>query len=249
MRVAIRRLRSLLVLFERFVEPHVSERFEQELRRLGQVLGVARDWDVFLAETLPRAIKDRADLDWIEPLRARALERRHAAHQAAKKAVLEPAFARFVLAFRAWSGSGEGALPHRLLDRPLSQIAPDMLSRLARKVERRLADSDPDDPESLHSLRKSAKKLRYGIEYFEGLYGKKAKAYSKRCNAVQKRLGALNDLATLTRLAMELTQDGRLDLAPALGVLANRGEELAAKELKGLGKTLRRFERADPFWT
>jgi hypothetical protein len=66
---------------------------------------------------------------------------------------------------------------------------------------------------------------------------------------VQKRLGALNDLATLTRLAMELTQDGRLDLAPALGVLANRGEELAAKELKGLGKTLRRFERADPFWT
>ena len=55
MRVAIRRLRSLLVLFERFLEPHVSERFEEELRRLGQVLGVARDWDVFLTDTLPRA--------------------------------------------------------------------------------------------------------------------------------------------------------------------------------------------------
>jgi CHAD domain-containing protein len=238
-----------LVLFERFAEPHVSERFEQELRRLGQVLGVARDWDVFLAETLPRAIKDGADLDWIEPLRARALERQHAAHQAAKKAVLEPAFARFVLAFQAWSGSGEGALPHRLLDRPMRQVAPDMLSRLARKVERRLADCDPEDPESLHSLRKGAKKLRYGIEYFEGLYGKKAKAYYRRCNTLQKRLGALNDLATLTRLATELTQDGRLDLAPALGILANRSEALTAKELKGLGKTLRKFEREDPFWT
>jgi triphosphatase len=249
MRVAIRRLRSLLVLFERFLEPHVSERFEEELRRLGQVLGVARDWDVFLADTLPRAVKDSSDPDWIEPLRARALERQHAAHQAAKKAVLEPAFARFVLAFEAWSRSGEGALPHRLLDRPLKQVAPDMLSRLARKVESRLADSDPDDADSLHSLRKSAKKLRYGIEYFESLYGKKAKAYYKRCNALQKRLGDLNDLATLTRLAAELTRDGRLDLAPALGILANRSEALAAKELKGLGKALRNFEREDPFWT
>jgi hypothetical protein len=29
---------------------------------------------------------------------------------------------------------------------------------------------------------------------------------------------------------------------------ANRSEALAAKKLEGLGKTLRKFEREDPFW-
>ena len=46
MRIGIRRLRSLLVLFERFLEPHAATRFSDELRRLGRVLGAARDWDV-----------------------------------------------------------------------------------------------------------------------------------------------------------------------------------------------------------
>src|SRR5262249_1281761 len=38
MRIGVRRLRSLLVLFERHLEPHARDRFEEELRRLGQVL-------------------------------------------------------------------------------------------------------------------------------------------------------------------------------------------------------------------
>ena len=248
MRVGIRRLRSLLVLFERFLEPHVSDRFDAELRRLGQVLGVARDWDVFLGEMLPRAVREGADLEWIEPLRAAALHKQHAAHQAAKKAIGEPAFTRFVLAFQAWSGSGDATLPHRLIDRSLGDLAPRLLDRVARKVSKRLGQSDPDDPESLHDLRKSAKKLRYAIQYLEDLYGKKARRYYKRCDRLQTRLGEINDLDTLTRLAADLTQDGRLDLAPALGLLANLGETMTARELKGLDKLLARFEREEPFW-
>jgi len=120
MRIGVRRLRSLLVLFDRFLEPHVSNRFQDELQRLGQVLGVARDWDVVLGETLPRALKG-ANADWIERWRALALERQHSAHQAAKKAILEPGFTN-------------STVPHRLSDRPLVDAAPSMLSRLARKV-------------------------------------------------------------------------------------------------------------------
>jgi triphosphatase len=72
MRVGIRRLRSLLVLFEPFLERHAAERFADELRRLGRVLGSPRDWDVFLDESLPAAIETAADLKTIEPLRAAA---------------------------------------------------------------------------------------------------------------------------------------------------------------------------------
>ena len=247
MRVGIRRLRSLLVLFEGFVEPHAAARFEDELRRLGRVLGEARDWDVFLAESLPAAIETAADLKAVEPLRAAAEERRHAAHQAAKKAVQEPSFTRFVLAFRAWSGSAEATIPDRVGDRPLEELAPAMLDRVARKVDKRVAAADPDEPTTLHELRKSAKKLRYAIEYFESLYGGSAERYSKRCSALQKRLGSFNDLVTLERLADELTVD-RLDLAPALGVVGNRSKAHLARTLERLDKPLARMERAKPFW-
>jgi inorganic triphosphatase YgiF len=249
MRVGVRRLRSLLALFERFLEPHVRERFDEELQRLGQVLGVARDWDVFLVDTVPQAIQAGADLEWIEPLRARALEKQRAAHQAAKKAVQEPAFTRFVLTLEAWSRSDEALLPQRRKDLTMKDVAPDMLDRLAGKVGKRLAQSDADDPASLHSLRKSAKKLRYGIQYLEALYGEDAESYLARCDKLQKRLGELNDLDTMTRLARELTQDGRLDLAPALGPLASLAEEMTARELGGLKKIFGKFEREKPFWT
>jgi CHAD domain-containing protein len=247
MRVGIRRLRSLLMLFERFVEPHAAARFANELRRLGRVLGVARDWDVFLAESLPAVVETAADLKTVEPLRALADQRRHAAHQAAKEAVQEASFTRFVLAFRAWSQSAEAAMPGRVGERRLEDLAPTMLDRLARKVGKRLANSDPDEPVTLHELRKSAKKLRYAIEYFDSLYGAAAEPYYKRCSALQKRLGELNDLVTLGRLAEELTAD-RLDLAPALGVLGNRSQPQVARAIERLDRPLARMERAKSFW-
>src|SRR5262245_8455934 len=248
MRIGIRRLRSLLVLFERHLEPHARDRFEEELRRLGLVLGAARDWDVFLADTLPTVLKAGADLDWIEPLRTVAVERCHAAHSAAKKAVLDAAFTRFVLAFHAWGLSGGNTLAAKAHTLSLEQVAPKMLTRLAREAERRLDDSDEGDAASLHRLRKSAKKLRYGVEYLESLYGKRAKAYHKRCDGLQKRLGAINDLSTLIRLATDLARE-RVDLAPALGVLVERGESLLRGELTGLPKRVNRFAREQPFWT
>lgn len=248
-RVAVRRMRSLLVLFERLLEPHAAEQFEDELRRLGQVLGEARDWDVFLSESLKEAAAENGDAGWTSPLRQLARQRQHAAHQAAKKAILEPRFTRFVLAFRAWSLSREGTLRSAFLDRPTKAVAGRLLSRLADKVEDRLADADCDDLESLHSLRKSAKKLRYGIEYLQAQYGGNSKRYYKRCNALQKRLGRINDLASATRLAGELAHDGHLDLTPALGILASRNDVLMARNMKKVRRTLRKFEREDRFWT
>jgi len=248
MRIGLRRLRSLLALFEQYLEPHSAVHFDHALRRLGQVLGEARDWDVFLTETLPCVDDHATGVDWIGPLRALARERQHAAHQAAKKAVLEPAFTRFVLAFQAWSHDRETAVAHDRATLPLEQAAPDMLDRLARKVDRRRAKSDPHDPASLHRLRKSLKKLRYGIEYLQGLYGEKSKRYLKRCNALQKQLGRLNDLENLTRLSDQLANDNRLDLVPALGMLGNRSAALAAPDLKDLDGVAAKFDERPPFW-
>ncbi|MBV8412624.1 MAG: CHAD domain-containing protein [Alphaproteobacteria bacterium] len=248
MRIDVRRLRSLLVLFEPFLEAHAAGHFEDELRRLGQVLGAARDWDVFLEETLPRTVDGAADLVLARSLRELASQRRHSAHQAAKKALLEAPFSRFVLAMRLWT-SEKGAVLKRFAPRPLEDEAPAMLSRLERKVGKRLRACDVDQPTSLHRLRKSLKKLRYGIQYLQSLYDGDAESYLARCNALQKRLGNINDLGTFTRLAEELAQGTRLDLAPAVGMVAENAERLAKKDLDRLGGRLSRFAKARPFWT
>ena len=107
-------------------------------------------------------------------------QRRQDAHRDAKKAILEPGFTRFILAFRAWGLGSEGALQSGLLDRPAKDVAARLMSRLANKVERRLADVDCDELESLHSLRKSAKKLCYGIECLQAQYNGDSKRYYKR---------------------------------------------------------------------
>src|SRR5439155_24338995 len=126
---------------------------------------------------------------------------------------------------------------------------PKMLGRLAKKALKRSARSDVDEAESLHELRKSAKKLRYGIEYLHGLYGDEDKAYHKRCDKLQKQLGHINDLETALRLGAELTQDGRMDLAPALGLMAHWSERRLGKLRKRVAGLRSKFEDERPFWT
>jgi CHAD domain-containing protein len=248
MRIDIRRLRTVLVLFEPFLEAHATRHFEDELRRLGQVLGAARDWDVLIEETLPRVIDGASDLAVVRPLRELASERRRSAHQAAEKALREPAFSRFVLALRLWS-TEKGAVLKRFSARELESEAAGMLMRVQSKARKRQRACDKAEPATLHRLRKSLKRLRYGIEYFGALYGDRAQSYLKRCNALQKRLGDLNDLGTFTRLTEDLADCHRLDLAPALGLLAENAERIEQKNLGRLDTPLRRFANAPPFWT
>jgi inorganic triphosphatase YgiF len=247
MRVAVRRLRSLLMLFAPMVERRSTEHFEDELRRLGDVLGRARDWDVFQDETLPALSEDGIPIEAIELMHAAAGDRRHAAHQDAKKAIAEPGFGRFVLALRAWSRPGGGAIKARQSGRRLSKLAPRLLDRLERKLGRRLDRADADDAPSLHAVRKSAKKLRYGIEYLAGLYGRETRRYLRRCNRLQKRLGALNDLETATVRARELA-DERIDLAPALGLLESWAAEQREPLVRRAVKAERAFVRTAVFW-
>ncbi len=49
-RIAIRRMRSALVLFEPYLEPEATARFEATLKQFGRILGEARDRDVFIKD-------------------------------------------------------------------------------------------------------------------------------------------------------------------------------------------------------
>jgi CHAD domain-containing protein len=71
------------------------------------------------------------------------------------------------------------------------QNCADASRRLSRKVRKRGRSVAPDaSPEALHPLRKSAKKLRYGIEFIASLYPEKdIKRFVKPLKALQESLG------------------------------------------------------------
>ncbi len=252
MRVGIRRLRSALALFEKFLEPHATRQFEAELRRLGQVFGAARDWDVFCTEILPAAGEEPGAKGWTDLLRPPAETARASAHLALSEEFARPNITALVLGMAAWvepDDDGATLLGGAALHRPLRKLAPDLLDRMARRVARRGVHPTRRSATELHDLRKALKKLRYSTDFVASLYpGKSSRRYHKAVGKLQKLLGAGNDAVMATMLAERLSADAHIDLTPAAGALAIWGRKRHAKALRKLPAAWDGFREATPFW-
>jgi len=249
LRVAIRRLRAALVLFRPVLRRETTGRFNEELRRMGQVFGKARDWDVFVGETLPAVEAQGAERGWLDLLRGRAGQWRAAAQADMRRELDGPAFTTLLLGLGGWIEDGAGdptLLGNAALRRPIAELAPALLGRMARKAARRRKRLKGASREELHVWRKSIKKLRYGFEFLAPLYplGKLA-AVVDPCEKLQELLGRLNDEAVTPALAEQLMEGGHADLAPALGVLAGWAEARGRKALRRVPKHWRRLCKAE----
>jgi inorganic triphosphatase YgiF len=250
MRVALRRLRSALVLFKPQLEPYAAARFTEECRHFGHVFGEARDLDVFVLETLADAEREGVDVSRLKPP---AEERRTSAHQKVVALIADPVFTGFVLALSAWiegdawAAAGEDGAD--ILKRPLADLAPKLLDRMARKAQARGGSHlSREKAEKLHELRKSLKRLRYSTEYLGGLYGRKGvKGYRQACEDLQNALGAINDMHSTVDFGATLA-GSTADLVPDVGALAQwceAGSEACRSEID---KAWKAFKDTPRFW-
>jgi len=249
LRVAIRRLRATLVLFRSVLRQETSWRFNEELRRMGQVFGRARDWDVFVGETLSAVEVQGTERGWLDLLRRRAEQWRAAAQADVRRELDGPAFTALLLGLAGWIEDGTEdptLLGDASLRRPIAELAPALLGRMAQKTFRRGKRLKGASREELHALRKSIKKLRYAFEFLAPLYpADKVEAVVEPCEKLQKFLGHLNDAAVTPGLAEQLTEGGHADLAPAVGVLAAWAEARGRKALRRVPKHWRRLGKAE----
>src|SRR5262249_1347041 len=100
-----------------------------------------------------------------------------------------------------------------LADRPAGDTAREGLDKLRRQIRKRGKDLQRLDPERRHKLRIRAKRLRYGLEFFSGLYpGDKdqdrLQAMLKALKAWQDGLGVLNDLRVAQGKGLALAEGG-----------------------------------------
>lgn len=258
MRIGTRRLRSCLALVAPLAPSAALDFMVSEVRWLAGVLGSARDWDVFLRETLPPLAAglaaDAPIAAALRRMRARALSRGRAARAAARDAVASPRFHRLVLAggllcatprFGTQDAVAEPGVTEALAGRA-DAFSVDLLERRHRKLHVRAAALDRGTADERHAVRIAAKRLRYIAEFFAPLFARKrVKAYLKALTALQDVLGRLNDIATALALASETGAS-----TPDIAAGAVRGwiaAQAAALE-PDLVAAWQQFAAAQPFW-
>lgn len=258
MRVALRQFRSALPLFKHLVPSDQLAWLKAEAKWVADSLGPARDWDVFLTETLPPVEAAWPGDDGLARLRAGAEQARADGYRAVRETIDAPRYTAFLLRLGAWIEDREWrmAVPaddreaaEQALSEPASMVAARRLRkrhRAVRKAGRGFADLDA---EHRHKVRIAVKKLRYAVGFFDPLYrGKRVRAYEKALKRLQKLLGSANDAAVAARLLSALPQTAEGGEAHAAGlILGWHGQRVAALQA-GLVEAWDRFADARPFW-
>jgi inorganic triphosphatase YgiF len=202
MRVALRRLRTAMKLFETMAADEAYGRLTGELKWLAGELDLGRDTDVLIEETFRPAARRLHSQAGMSGLGERLLKARTKAYDRVIEVLAQPRHLNLVLDMAAWIDCGRWADPadpkHGPLgDRPIEAMAREGLDKLRRQIRKRGKALERLDPERRHKLRIRAKRLRYALEFFAGLYeGDKdrVKVMLEKLKGLQDGLGVLNDV-------------------------------------------------------
>lgn len=237
-RVAVRRLATMLTLGRAI--GCAREDWLAGLRWFMDELSPARDWDVFVAETLAVARAGLPGPERLDGLLARADSARQAARLRARAAAGDRRLAALMLDMGAGLLAGRGDGP------PLADWATQALDRRRRRFVKLARHFDDLDAAGRHATRIAAKRLRYAGEAFAALYGGKAGRYLGRLGRLQDELGAANDIAVARSLLAALDGDG--GEAYAIGLVEGYLAALAGARHGGLAGRVARLAEARPFW-
>jgi len=175
LRVAVRRTRSGLSQIKNVFPSQITQDFAVFFAWLGQVTSKARDMDVYVLnftsykQSLPDSMQDH-----IAPLYA-FLKRKQVTAQKELSAKLKSP--EYLSKLRAW----ESFLKEPVIEKPVEPNATRNIRQLAckriwknyrRVLKEGTAITGRSAPEALHELRKTCKKLRYLMEFFQSLYPK-----------------------------------------------------------------------------
>ncbi|MDV6348126.1 CHAD domain-containing protein [Nitrosomonas sp. Is35] len=198
LRIALRRLRAGAQLAKSLGQEIPA--WEQPLRALTHALNPARDWDVFHQEILPGILPVLATSAENTAVSETALALLHnAAAQARQRAqalLLAPVFTQLTLDI----GRSLLITPINEHMRTTGTWAEVILEKRWQKLRKCCRGFARLDPAERHFARIAAKKMRYCVEAFAPLYGKRVNRFLNALTALQDELGIEND----RRIALQL---------------------------------------------
>lgn len=201
LRVGMRKLRTALKLFEPVLGSGIAvTRLSDQARELGKAISALRDLDV-LEEEIGELTETGLDAQARDALVAALSVRRESERAAARAAIAGPDGAAFLfdlgefIETRGWLEPSDYDQTARLA-RPVGEVAPEMLGKRLKAARKRAKHLDRLDEAALHDLRKSLKKLRYGVEMLAPIYeGREVALYLRAIKDMQDGFGSLTDAA------------------------------------------------------
>jgi CHAD domain-containing protein len=257
MRVAVRRLRSVLAAVRPMLPAEQHQWLNDELKWLAGSLGPAREWDVFTMDLLAPVRSVLHTGPDLTNLVAAATQRQQAAYEAARKAIGSRRYSEAMLKTVRWFETcgwrDQRVSQHSApLFSSIAEVAPSLIERRWRQAMRRCKRFAGLSLDERHQVRIALKKLRYMIEFLESLFdAASVKALMKRLKGLQEDLGHLNDVRAAQGLIREFARPAQHDIDDvglAAGVVIGwHLRELRMLEAK-LCEDVRRFKKAKPFW-
>ena len=215
-RVAIRRLRAAFSMFKDVVVGEDADAARRELKWLSDLLGEARDLDVFLDSRISPVTLQHPNVAGMQELTESLRAMRERSHRRLEDALHSSRFRELLLDVARcaqggqWRQNGGGLFV---------DFARGELDRRLRSVKRKRKAVRGPNALKRHRLRIQAKKLRYMFEFMKAADSwKSLTAEADRLERLQDLLGELNDAIAGERLLGRLVQECH---APAVGYAAD----------------------------
>ena len=245
LRIALRRLRAGAQLAKSLGQEIPA--WEQPLRALTHALNPARDWDVFHQEILPSILPVLATSDENTAVSEVALAFLHntaaQARQRAQALLLAPAFTQLMLDI----GRSLLITPINEHMRTTGTWAEVILEKRWQKLRTCCRGFARLDPAERHFARIAAKKMRYCVEAFAPLYGKRVNRFLTALATLQDELGIENDRRIALQLLYKLPHKSAalgFEFGRLSGVLASE----AARHPRLSPALWHRLARSKLFW-
>lgn len=235
LRVAIRRIRSVLRVCRPILIAGRVQLLTSELKWISDLLGTARD-----AEVLRTALDDALTIPpelVLGPVRAQ-VERylakpAAAAEKALRQAMNAPRYRDLLDRLDALLTDPPWRHP---AGRRARKVLPPLVARAYRKTTRAATSArrmapGPERDTALHLVRRRAKRLRYAVEMVEPVLGKPARRLRRRTKDLQSLLGDHHDLVVLRPVLRELGAQAYRDRANGFtfGLVHGRADERARR--------------------
>lgn len=198
LRVASRRLRAFVDVFRPLLDADVVRRTEKPLRRITRAARSVRDLDVQMEHLIKRLGQASSDAERgaLEHLLEQLEVDRSRAGRRAEKRLDKLDFDELSVSISTALGETVARLPHERSETGV--LARKLLDPI---VEQASKDQPPNDgleyPEEMHRLRIDLKRLRYGMELFEPVFGENYDVLYERVEGLQDLLGKYHDLVVL----------------------------------------------------
>jgi CHAD domain-containing protein len=203
-RVAARRLRSTLRMFDDVFDAAPAEELNNELSWYADVLGGVRDQDILssrlakqIADLPAEQVRGSVEAEITERLaaeRAKALDR-------LTKAMRTKRYHHLVQLLRAW----RAAPPFTEAAAEDDTAGVKYVDKAKKKADKRLRNAD-DDIEQLHRARKAMKRARYAAELVEPADGQ-MKAVAREAEEFQTLLGEHQDATVSAKFLATMSAD------------------------------------------